>query len=178
MPWKRAWELLDTLGYNGHVPGEFSGVHGVIQMKRLTAMVLLASAAGCGGGGGGGTGQPAALAPGPPLTVERFLQAANANDLETMSELFGTRDRTIVELDGRSKAEQRMYVLASVLRHDDFAFRGRRAVPGRMNDATELLVELTRGDHTAVVPHLVVRRRDGGWIIENIDVTPITNRRR
>lgn len=179
MPWKRALELLDTLGYNGHVPGEFSGVHGVVQMNRLTATVLLAFAAGCGGGGGGGggTGQPAALAPGPALTVERFLQAANVNDLETMTELFGTRDRTIVELDGRSKAEQRMYVLASVLRHDDFAFRGQRAVPGRMNDATELLVELTRADRTAVVPHLVVRRSDGGWIIENIDVTPITNRR-
>jgi hypothetical protein len=143
-------------------------------MKRWTATVLLAITTAC---GGAQTGQPASTSPGPALAVERFLQAVNVNDLETMTELFGTSDRTIAELDGRAKAEQRMYVLASLLRHDDFAFRGQRMVPGRMSDATELLVELTQDGRTVVVPHLVVRRSDGGWIIENIDVTPITSRR-
>lgn len=121
---------------------------------------------------GGGT--PASESPGPALLVERFLQAANANDLETMSQLFGTRDRTIVQLDGQTQAEERMYVLASLLRHDDWSIQGQRTVPGRMMDATELLVEIRRGDARAVTPILVVRRSRGGWIIERIDVEPLT----
>lgn len=117
---------------------------------------------------------PAAESPGPALLVERFLQAANANDLETMSQLFGTRDRTIVQLDGQTQAEERMYVLASLLRHEDWSIQGQRTVPGRMMDATELLVEIRRGDSRAVTPILVVRRARGGWIIERIDVEPLT----
>ncbi len=118
--------------------------------------------------------QAAGEAPGPGLVVERFLQAANANDLATMVELFGTREKTIVQLDGRERAERRMYLLASLLRHDDFTILGRRTVPGRSEDATQLLVQLKKGDRTVVVPHLVVRRADGGWIIEKIDVEQIT----
>lgn len=118
---------------------------------------------------------PASDSPGPALVVERFLQASNANDLETMGQLFGTSDRTIVELDGQTQAEERMYILASLLRHDDWAIQGQRAVPGRMLDATELLVRIERGARTAVVPFLVVRRSRGGWIIERIDVEPLTS---
>lgn len=118
---------------------------------------------------------PASESPGPALVVERFLQASNANDLETMGQLFGTKDRTIVELDGQTRAEERMYILASLLRHDDWSIQGQRRVPGRMTDATELLVEVKRGARTAVVPFLIVRRARGGWIIERIDVEPLTS---
>jgi hypothetical protein len=140
----------------------------------LLATTLVLAVAGCGGGGGG---LPAAQDPGPSLVVERFLQAANANDLETMTALFGTRDQTIVELDSKQKAERRMYVLATLLRHDDYTIRGQRAVPGRIRDATELLVELQQGEDRVMVPHLVVRRDNGGWIIERIDVEPLTRAR-
>ena len=108
------------------------------------------------------------------LVVERFLQAANATDLDTMTKLFGTAEATIEELDGRQQAEQRMYLLARLLQHQDFTVQGQRAVPGRMREATELLVRLTQNGETVVVPHRVVRRTDGGWIIEFIDVTPLT----
>lgn len=118
---------------------------------------------------------PAAEAPGPGLVVERFLQAANVNDLKTMTQLFGSPDKTIDQLYGRKQAEQRMYLLASLLRHDDFTIRGRRTVPGNTENATELLVQLKKGDRTVVVPHLVVRRKGGGWIIEKIDIVPITS---
>ena len=117
---------------------------------------------------------PAAESPGPALVVERFLQAANVNDLQTMGQLFGTKDRTIVQLDGRQQAEERMYVLASLLRHDDWSIQGQRTVPGRTEDATELLVRIQRRSRAAVVPMLVVRRSSGGWIIERIDVEPLT----
>lgn len=139
-------------------------------------LVLVLATAACGGAEVART--PASQSPGPALVLERFLRAANANDLETMTELFGTRDRTIAELDGRTQAEQRMYVLASLLRHDDWTLQGQRTVPGQIADATDLMVEVRQGQQTTVVPIRVVRRKDGGWIIQQIDVEPLTTARR
>lgn len=140
--------------------------------RPLTAVLVLASVlAGC-----VTTTQEelAANSPGPALVVERFLQAANANDLDTMMELFGTRDRTIDQLDGRRQAEQRMHVLATLLHHDDYSIRRQYAVPGRSREAATVDVQLVRGDRSVVVPHIVVRKRSGGWIIENIEVEQLT----
>ncbi|MFW5947532.1 MAG: hypothetical protein ACOCUW_03480 [Gemmatimonadota bacterium] len=145
-----------------------------MQMRNsLFLIFVLALATAC-GGGNPEPATPASQAPGPALVVERFLQAANANDLGTMTDLFGTRDRTIAELDGRQQAEERMYVLASLLRHEDWEIQGQRTVPGRTLDATELMVRLQKENSAPVVPFLVVRRSDGGWIIERIDVEPLT----
>lgn len=142
-------------------------------MKRMQVLAAVALLAGC--GSGGSATASAAASPGPVLAVERFLQAANANDLKTMAQLFGTADKTIVELEGESTAEQRMHVLASLLRHDDFMVRGQETVPGRIHDATTLMVELEQGGRRVVVPHLVVRKNGGGWIIEKIDVERLTH---
>lgn len=117
---------------------------------------------------------PAMESPGPALVLERFLHAANMNDLYTMTQLFGTASRTIDQIETRERAERRMQVLASLLRHEDYVVRGQRAVPGRLRDATELMVEMQLQDRTVMVPHLVVRRSGGGWIIERIDIEPIT----
>lgn len=116
----------------------------------------------------------AADTPGPALVVERFLQAANASDLESMLQLFGSAKATISELDGRSKAEQRMHVLATLLRHDDFVIRSQAAVPGRLGQASQVKVQLTQGEETPLVPFTVVRRDGGGWIIEQIGLEPLT----
>ena len=155
-----------------------------MRMRRVAlagALILGTTAMACGGSGGraespqaSGSRVPASQSTGPALVVERFLRAANANDLQTMTQLFGTRDRTIVELDGETKAQQRMYVLASVLRHQDWSIQGQDAVPGRMMDATELQVRIQQQDKTALVPFLVVRRDDGGWIIERINIEALT----
>lgn len=146
-----------------------------MRMRPYLFLALTVLTAACGAGAPSqGSGMPAAESPGPALAVERFLQAANVNDLQTMTQLFGTKDRTIVQLDGRQQAEERMYVLASLLRHDDWSIQGQRTVPGRTADATELLVRIQRRSQTAVVPMLVVRRNNGGWIIERIDVEPLT----
>lgn len=142
------------------------------RMAVLTLAVL--GTAAC--GGGGAEPAPAMGSPGPALVVERFLQAVNAGDLETMTELFGTPDRTIVQLDGRSKAEQRMHVLASMMRHDDYQILGQRAVPGRLREATELQVQLLIGERSVNVPHLVVRKKSGGWIVERVDLEQLTQR--
>ena len=141
--------------------------------RRHILFPILVLAAAC-SSRGGSSPTPASQSPGPALVVERFLAAANANELETMTQLFGTSDRTIVELEGRTRAEERMYVLASLLRHNDWTIRGQRTVPGRITDATELVVELQKPERAVTVPILVVRRERGGWIIERIDVEELT----
>lgn len=142
-------------------------------MKPIGPMLAMALFV-VGACGGGTTPQPALDSPGPALVVERFLTAANANDLETMTQLFGSRSKNIVQLEGRSKAERRMHALATLLRHDDFRILGQQAVPGRLRQATQLQIELRRGDRSVVVPHVVVRKDSGGWIIERIDVEQLT----
>jgi hypothetical protein len=145
-------------------------------MKRnfagLSIVSLMVVMAAC----GGRDQVPAMESPGPALVLERFLHAANMNDLYTMTQLFGTAGKTIDQIETRERAERRMQVLASLLRHEDYVVRGQRAVPGRLRDATELMVEMQLQDRTVMVPHLVVRRTGGGWIIERIDIEPITQR--
>jgi hypothetical protein len=144
-----------------------------IAMKRNFAVLsLVVLVAAC----GGRDTVPAMESPGPALVLERFLQAANMNDLYTMTQLFGTSRRTIDQIEPREQAERRMQVLASLLRHEDYTVRGQRAVPGRLYDATELMVEMKFPDRTVLVPHLVVRRQGGGWIIERIDIEVLTQR--
>jgi hypothetical protein len=145
-----------------------------MRLSPTFPVAALAVLAAC--GGAGPSPESPGSSPGPALTVERFLQAANTNDWSTMSRLFGTSDKTIDELDGSSQAQRRMQLLSSLLRHDDFAFRGQRQVPGRLQDATELMVQLRQGTRQVDVPFRVVRRKGGGWIIEWIDTVQLARR--
>ena len=77
--------------------------------------------------------RPAAGAPAvaPALTVERFLRAAAAEDLDTMARLFGTVDGPVTERDSRADIERRMALLARVLQHEDFRLITEGEIPGR-----------------------------------------------
>ncbi|HUG41551.1 MAG TPA: hypothetical protein VMM12_13770 [Longimicrobiales bacterium] len=140
----------------------------------LSSVVIAVLVGGCGGGAASGPAPMPAEGPGPQLVVERFLQAANANDLPTMTTLFGTAAQRIDQLEPEAVAHRRMYVLASLLRHEDFRIEGQRVVPGRMDNATEVMVVIRQERREVSVPHLVVRRNTGGWIIEKIDVEKLT----
>lgn len=145
-------------------------------MQYVLVAAVLAAVAGCSSSSGQVEPDrvPPASSPGPSLVVERFLQAANANDLQTMMDLFGTANRTIVQIDGQARAERRMHVLATLLHHDDYAILSQEGVAGRLSEATRLQVQLVRDGTSVVVPHLVVRRQGGGWVIEKIDVEKLT----
>lgn len=109
----------------------------------------------------------------PTLVVERFLNAANANDLETMGRLFGTANGAILERDDRANVEQRMYLVANILRHQDFRFAGEGIVPGRTAETTRLMVQMTVKGQEFVVPFTMVRSKKG-WMIEQIGLDVIT----
>ncbi len=112
----------------------------------------------------------------PTLSVERFLQAANAKDFAAMAKLFGTHEGPISG-DPR-ELELRMSAIAEILHHDDYHVVGQSEEPGRQWATTRIGVDLTKdGEVVPDVPFLVVRTGNGQWLVEQIDLEKITRRK-
>ncbi len=140
------------------------------------------------------SGEMAGIAPA--LSVERFLRATNARDLHGMARIFGTEKGPIIETGGPVKCgfkklgswigigqrcytyqevELRMDAIAQILRHQDYTLVSESRVPGRVNPTTRIGVNLTiRGRTIRDVPFLVVRGKDGRWLIEEIGLERVT----
>jgi len=110
------------------------------------------------------------------MTVERFLRAANQNDLDTMAQLFGTRDGPVTRNWSKREQDERMFLLASLLRHSDYSITGEQVVPGRREEATQLNVRMVVSQGQVQVPFTMVRSRNQ-WLVEKIDIESITRGR-
>ena len=111
----------------------------------------------------------------PALTVERFLQAANTRDLETMSRLFGTDDGPIGDRRSRVEVELRMDVIAEILTHDDYEITSERRVPGAEVPSNRIGVDLLLPSGTTVEDvGFTVVESDDGWLINVIELVKIT----
>jgi hypothetical protein len=144
---------------------------GVRFQVLLLGMALALSA--CASGGtqqGGGTFGLA-----PTMTIERFLRAANQNDLDTMAGLFGTRDGPVSRNWSRREIDDRMFLFASLLRHSDYTISGEQIVPGRREEATLYNVRLVLEQGPVQVPFTMVRTRTDQWLIEEIGIERITH---
>ena len=142
-------------------------------MKRLPILLLVLTSAGaC-------TSQRVVNQPqfqiAPALTVERFLQAANTRDLETMSRLFGTDDGPIGDRRSRVEVELRMDVIAEILTHDDYEIISERRVPGAEVPSNRIGVDLLLPGGTTVrdVGFTVVES-DNRWLINVIELVKVT----
>ena len=112
----------------------------------------------------------------PALTVERFLAAVNADEWESMGRLFGTSEGPFGDRNSREDVELRMNAIALILKHEDFAVRNQRRVPGRERTTMRLGVDLTvRGELIEDVAFLVVLAESGSWLIEEIDLVKVTS---
>ena len=143
-------------------------------MKRLPILLfLLMSAGAC-------TSQTVVsqsqLPVAPALTVERFLQAANTQDLETMARLFGTDDGPIADRRNREEVELRMNVIAEILQHDDYEITSERRVPGAEVPSNRVGVDLLLPQGTVVrdVGFTVVLESPNRWLINVIELVKIT----
>ncbi len=165
-------------------------------MNRLLSLVLLPLLAGCTTTRIVSSGEMAAVAP--MLSVERFLQAANARDLHAMAGIFGTADGPMIETGGSfgcafkrmgswiglgdrclsiQEVELRMDAIAQILTHEDYTITREAAVPGREHPTTRIGVNMRiRGRDYPDVPFLVVRSGEGRWMIEEIDLAKVTGR--
>ena len=149
----------------------------ILSMKRLPIwFLLLMSAGAC--SSRTVVNQPQVLVA-PALTVERFLRAANARDLETMSHLFGTDDGPIGDTGNRQEVELRMDLIAEILQHTDYEIASERRVPGAASQSdrvgVDILVLTPRGT-TMVrdVGFTVVLESPNRWLINVIELVKIT----
>ena len=115
----------------------------------------------------------------PALTVERFLQAANTRDLETMARLFGTDEGPIGDTENREQIELRMDLIAEILQHADYEITSERRVPGTASASirvgVDILISTPRG--TTMVQDVgftVVLESPNRWLVTVIDLTKIT----
>ena len=150
---------------------------GALPVKRLTLwFLLLTSAAACTTQAVTDRSQPQVA---PALTVERFLQAANARDLVTMSRLFGTDDGAIGDGGSRQQVELRMDLIAEILQHADYQITSEDRVPGTASPniriGVDILIVTPRG--TAMVEDVgftVVLESPSRWLVTVIELTKIT----
>ena len=178
-------------------------MHPTVSWNRTNSVrrvLLLSLAALCVSGcassriGGGGAASIA-----PQLSVERFLQAVNTRDLVSMSRLFGTssgpmgdtgssfgcfwkRIGTLFGGDSCRKwreVELQMDVLAEILRHEDYRIMSERRVAGREVETIRLGVNLVINSRRTVqdVGFMLVPAGDSRWLVQEIEVLKITNRR-
>lgn len=162
-------------------------------MKRLIVLTLAVVSTGC-----ATTRMQAdpmmSVAPG--MSVESFLQAANAHDYATMANIFGTQDGPVGDTGGSfgcafkkmgswvglgdsceqiHNVELRMSAIAQLLRHEDYQLAGDTPVPGRRIPTRQLAVNLTRdGRNIDGVPFTLVQSGEGRWLVETIGLERIT----
>jgi hypothetical protein len=117
------------------------------------------------------TVQAAGMAP--VLVVEQFLRAANSNDFDTMARLWGTRDGNMLRRWPREEIDRRMMATASLLRHQDYGIEGEQIVPGRREEAVQLIVRLRINQRDVQVPFTMVLTRSGDWLVEEIGLDRI-----
>jgi len=111
----------------------------------------------------------------PTMTIERFLRAVNQQDLLTMARLFGTREGPVTQTWSGKEVDERMRLLANVLRHSDYAIGREDIVPGRRGEATQFTVNIKVGERIIPVPFILVRSaRVPEWLIENIAIDRLT----
>jgi len=113
------------------------------------------------------------------LTVERFLQAANTRDLETMSRLFGTDDGPIGDRGRRQEVELRMDLIAEILQHADYQITSERRVPGADSPSirvgVDMLIVTPRGEMMVRdVGFTVVLESPNRWLVNVIELAKIT----
>ena len=143
-------------------------------MKRLLVLFVLLTS------GGACTSQTVVTQPqftvAPSLTVERFLQAANTRDLDTMSRLFGTKDGPIADTGTREEIELRMDVIAQIIQHDDYEIISERRVPGAEVPSNRIGVNLTLRGGTTVfdIGFTVVLQSDDRWLVNIVEVLKLT----
>jgi hypothetical protein len=122
--------------------------------------------------GGAGTGQvhPENTAS---AAVQSFMRAVADSNLDAMAALWGTAGGSAARTRQPSDYERRIVVMQSYLRHDDFRILS--DAPDGSDARHAVQVQLRRQACTWTVPFTVIRLTDGGWIINQLDLTAAGN---
>jgi len=130
---------------------------------RTLAVASLGLVLGCAGRAGDVAPSPAT----PEATIELFLDAVNAGDLDRMATLWGDErgPSSATNRIPRAQRAQRLAIIQRLLRSD-----GRRLVSSEntMPAAPVRTYELSQGTRRFSVPFTCVPSPHGGWLIREI----------
>ena len=104
--------------------------------------------------------------------VDGFLKAVKAQDLQTMSAIWGTTKGAARDQMKRDDLEKRLIIMQCTLTHDTWAFledRPRLQTGGRQ----EFQLELFQAQRSAKTSILTVSGPGGRWFVEDIDLLPM-----
>ena len=163
-----------------------------MRSRALASVVLtLIVATGCTSQSG-----PAAVAPvAAQLSVERFLQAANQRDVDSMGRLFGTADGSLMDTGStfscffkkigswfgggacaqRTDVELRMDAIASIIQHVDYRIVREEPVAGRVSPTRRVIVDMSMAENRTVAgaPFIVVQTGAGRWLVEQVPLEQV-----
>ena len=138
-------------------------------MYRPAALVLLVLAA-CHSAPRGGVDQPGA--PTPALAIERFMNAAKAQDLQQLALAWGTAKGPARDVVDKSQIERRELIMICYLNHDSFRVKSEGLVPeGRRS----FNVELQRGPLVRTTTVTTVQGPAGRFYVEQVALEPLTD---
>lgn len=141
----------------------------------LPLLLLIPALASCGGARTDLSAAPSAYgSPTPRAAVRTFLSAANRKDYQAMGRQFGTAAGPAEAAMGVAELEQRMVVLAEVLRHDQITLE--RADLAQLGpDRTRYVVQMTGTRNGRVrVPVVTVGTEEGRWYVERLDIDALS----
>ena len=131
-----------------------------IVTRRLAVFLVVLSAA-CGGGSRPQTPIPQSMN----ASLEQFMAAVKANDLNRLGGLWGTERGPAAQWMDREKLRQRLTVIQKYMEHGGYrVIEGPLMVPAR-TDLRTYRVELQRNNCSQVVSIDVIRTRSGGWLV-------------
>jgi hypothetical protein len=131
------------------------------------------------------------------LSVERFLQAANDRDVQSMGRLFGTSAGPVGETGGsfgcffkkigswfggtscveRVDVELRMDAIASVVQHQDYRIVREEPVAGRTSPTRRVIVDFDMGSRSVnAAPFVVVQTGEGRWLVQEVPLETMMGR--
>jgi hypothetical protein len=148
-------------------------------MRRLDfrAPALLALAVAC--GAPPSQGAAGRVPPPVPQTVneslEQFLAAVQANDLQRMGHLWGTERGPAAQSMNADVLRRRLTVIQRYLAHRGYRIvEGPLPIPARA-DVRTFRVELQREGCNHVLPIDVIRTRSGGWLVYDVHLEAAGN---
>ena len=133
----------------------------------------LAALTACGGSaaGGGAVAEPVGTAS---QAMRAFFQAAADSNLTRMAQLWGTADGPASRTGKPDGWEKRLVVIQAYLRGDSTRVISDVPVTGS-DTQRRVIVALWRYGCMRQIPATVTRGRDGGWLVEEVDIQSAGN---
>ncbi len=110
----------------------------------------------------------------PEVTLSRFMSAVQANDLVSMSQLWGTEDGPAARKMERAELSQRLTVMQIMLKHERYEITADVLTAGLDDETRAYHLRLMRLGCQVDVPFELVRVGEG-WLVSVIDLTQAGN---